>query len=115
MISLFSTNSIFFLPWDAWRIDHLRQVRRVDQKLTRRDGPAAAYSGRHDCNLSRLAIEDARHDAIVAVVVGGLPLRRSMSQSSRSEHALPQRSSQLFSTMGKTTLIRDTLSRQTFR
>jgi hypothetical protein len=87
MISLFSTNSIFFLPWDAWRIDHLRQVRRVDQKLTRRDGPAAAYSGRHDCNLSRLAIEDA----------------------------LPQRSSQLFSTMGKTTLIRDTLSRQTFR
>jgi len=75
MISLFSKNSIFLLPGDAWRIDHQRKVRRVDQKLTRSDGPAAAYSGRHDCNLSRLAIEDARHDAIVAVVVGGLLLR----------------------------------------
>jgi hypothetical protein len=55
--------------------DHLRLVRRVDQKLTRRDGPAAAYSGCHDCNLSRVAVEEARHDAIVAVVVGGLLLR----------------------------------------
>jgi hypothetical protein len=55
--------------------DHLRQMRRVDQKFTRGDGSAAACSGRHGCNLSRVAVEQARHDAIVAVVVGGLLLR----------------------------------------
>lgn len=53
--------------------DHLRQVRRVDQKLTRSDGPASALSGCHDCNFFRITVEKARHDA--AVVVGGLLLR----------------------------------------
>jgi len=53
MISVLSTNPIFFLPGDAW--PHLCQVRRVDQKLTRSDDPAA-LSGRHDCNLSRVAV-----------------------------------------------------------
>ena len=74
MISLLSTNSIFFLPGDAWPRDRLRQMRKVDQKPTRSDGPAAAHSGRHDSNLCRVAVEEARHDAIVAVVVGGLLL-----------------------------------------
>jgi hypothetical protein len=39
--------------------DHLRLVRRVDQKLTRSGGPAATYSGCHDCNPSRVAVEEA--------------------------------------------------------
>ena len=62
MISLLSTNSIFLLPGDAWRIDHQRKVRRVDQKLTRSDGPASALSGCHGCSLSRVAVEQARRD-----------------------------------------------------
>ena len=85
MISLFSTNSIFLILFAGGRVapvNYLRQRRRVDQKLTRSDGPAAAYSGRHDCNLSRVAVEEALQHATVAVVVGWLAASRSMSQSS---------------------------------
>lgn len=58
-------------------------VRRVDQKLTRSDGSGAAYSGGHDCNLSRVALDEAHHDAIIAVVVCGLLLRCAVSFKNR--------------------------------
>jgi hypothetical protein len=58
-------------------------VRRVDQKLTRIDGSGAAYSGGHDYNLSRVALDEAHHDAIIAVVVCGLLLRCAVSFKNR--------------------------------
>jgi hypothetical protein len=58
----------------------LRQVRSVDQKLTRSDDPAA-LSGRHDCNLSRVAVATKsgrtfmRHSCLWCALIGWRFLR----------------------------------------
>jgi hypothetical protein len=90
-------------------------VPRVDQKLTRNDGPAAAFSGQHDCNLSRIAIEEARHDAVVAVVAGD-SLVRSINEPITTIRSLRFRTAAFNShNHGLNSLGTDTLSRQSSR
>ena len=54
------------------RGDDLGKISSVGQEFTGRDGAATAYTCGHDGNLAGVAVREAGHNGIVAVLIGSL-------------------------------------------